>query len=78
MMMSARRYEAKAVPGARPDRRRADPGDRRRIDFLFVAIAVDDGSRNMLDDRTESGGDRPPAEPVDERILQHFQGPSSV
>lgn len=46
--------ETQPITGARPDRRRANSLDRCGIDLLLVAIAVDDGTRNILNERAES------------------------
>ena len=67
------RDEAEAVARARTDRCGADTFDNRRIDFLLASIAIDNGTRNILDNRAESGRDRTPAEPIYQRILKHLQ-----
>ncbi len=73
-----RRDQAKSEPRARPDRGRADAFDCGRVDLGFVTIAVDYGARNILDYRSEAGGDRPPAEPIDQRIFERFEGAPSL
>ena len=58
------------MAGTKTDRRRANPGDRCGIDLFLAAIAVDHCPRDILDDGAEAGRDRPPAEPVDQRVLE--------
>ena len=73
MTMSPRCDQPKPLSCPRPNRRRADTGNRRWIDLFLVAIAVDHCPRHRLDHRTDAGGNRPPHEPVDERIFERFQ-----
>jgi hypothetical protein len=76
--ISSGRYQPEPETCARPDRSRADTLDCRRIDFGFVAIAVDHCPRDMLNDRSKTGSNRAPAKPIHQRILERFQrGPAA-
>ena len=72
--MGSRRDEAKAVAGAGADRCRRNAENGGGIDFLLVAVAIDHRARNGLDDGADACGNRPPGEPVDQRVFQRFEG----
>ena len=78
MPMSPRRNEAQAVAGAWSDWCRANSLNGGRIDLFLSAIAVDNGARDVLDNGAEAGSDRPPAQPVHQRVLKGFQRLSAL
>ena len=70
--------EAEAIASTRPNRSGTYPLDGRRIDLALFAIAVDDGTGNILDDRADSSTNRAPAETIDQGVFEHFQRPPTL
>ena len=69
---------AQAVAGTRPDRRRADP-PRSPPDRPPPRRGCSRSRRAArADDRADAGGNRPPGQPVDQRILEHLQRPAAL
>jgi len=67
----------KTEPVARsgPDGCRRNGLYRRGIELLLSAIAINDSARDVLDNGSEPGPDRSPAQAVNQRILECFQCP---
>ena len=71
--LGARRDDPQPVARARADRGGPDLGERGRIDLVRGAVAVDRAARGAGDDRAEARRQRPPRQPVDQRILERCQ-----
>jgi hypothetical protein len=61
MPMGSGRNKAQPVARPRADRCRGNSFDRRRINLLLTAIAIDDSSGDVLDNGSKSSSDRTPA-----------------
>ena len=73
VLLGPRRDDAEAAAGPRADSAAPRAVDHRGIDLVLGAVAVDRGARRPGDHRAAAALQRPPHEPVDERILKRRQ-----
>jgi hypothetical protein len=64
-------------PAARPRRHASAPRavDHRRVDVVLGPVAIDRRPRSARDNRSAAALQRPPDQPVDERVLEAGEGP---
>ena len=76
--MGPGRNEAKAVTRSRADWCGRNSLDHRGIHLLLSAITIDNGARNILDNGSESGADRSPAQAIYQRVFEGLQRLSAL
>ena len=75
------RDDAKAVPGARAERREGDTAvrhDRGWIEVVGRAVAVDRAARGARDHRSEPGRKRAPGKLIDQRVFEALERAATV